>query len=266
MAEPAASVGAVLLDIQGTLLGGDGSPMTGAADAVRRLKELGIKVRFVTNIDSVPVATVVARLCDAGIPAEDAEIFSPISAAKRFLARQEHARCHLLLPPSIEPEFAEFAANGDGVDWVVVGDCRDGFTYERLNTAFRLVKQGAEILALQKGRWFVSPSGPSLDTGAFVSALEYGANRQAHVMGKPSTELLRAALQDVGGDPYDAVMVGDDICSDVPSAHSAGMRSVLVRTGKFALSTLERSEVKPDLLLDSVADLPVALAELVAVT
>ena len=266
MAETAAAcIGAVLLDIQGTLLGGDGTPIAGAAEAVRRLKELGIKVRFVTNIDSVTVATIVARLRDAGILAEDAEIFSPISAAKRFLARQEHARCHLLLPPSIEPEFVEFRANGNGVDWVVVGDCREGFTYGRLNAAFRIVKNGAEILALQKGRWFVSPSGPSLDTGACVAALEYGANRQAHVVGKPSTELIRAALQDVGGDPFEAVMVGDDICSDVPSAHSAGTRSVLVRTGKFSLSTLERSEIKPDLLLDSVADLPAALAELVAV-
>ena len=258
------SVSAVLLDIQGTLLGGDGVPVAGAAEAVRRLKRLGLKVRFVTNIDSVTVATIVQRLLDAGIPAEDAEIFSPVSAAKRFLARQDRARCHLLLPPSIEPDFAQFLANGDGVDWVVVGDCREGFTYERLNAAFRLVKNGAEILALQKGRWFVSASGPSLDTGAFVSALEYGANRQAHVVGKPSTELIRMALADVGGDPYSAVMVGDDVCSDVPGAHAAGTRSVLVRTGKFSLSTLERSEIKPDLLLDSVADLPAALGELIA--
>ena len=60
------------------------------------------------------------------------------------------------------------------------------------------------------------------------------------------------------------VMVGDDVCSDVPGAHAAGTRSVLVRTGKFSLSTLERSEIKPDLLLDSVADLPAALGELIA--
>ena len=118
------------------------------------------------------------------------------------------------------------------------------------------------MLALQKGRWFVSPDGPALDTGAFVSALEWGANREAHVVGKPSTELLRMALEDVTDDPYSAVMVGDDICSDVPGAHAAGTRSVLVRTGKFALATLERSERKPDLLIDSIADLPAALAEI----
>jgi HAD superfamily hydrolase (TIGR01458 family) len=253
---------AVLLDIQGTLLAGDGTPIAGAGHAVESLKAAGLAVRFVTNIDSVTVATILARLKAAGIPAKESEIFSPVSAAKRFLARQERARCHLLLPPSIEPEFSAYRANGHKADWVVVGDCREGFTYERLNAAFRVLRDGAEILALQKGRWFVSPDGAALDTGSFVAALEWGANRTAHVVGKPSTELLRMALEDVGGDPYSAVMVGDDICSDVPSAYSAGTRSVLVRTGKFSLSTLERSERKPDLLLDSIADLPSALAEI----
>ena len=73
---------------------------------------------------------------------------------------------------------------------------------------------------------------------------------------------MRTALEDVGGDPFSVVMVGDDVRSDVSGAHAVGTRSVLVRTGKFSLSDLERNEFKPDLLLDSVADLPAALAEL----
>jgi HAD superfamily hydrolase (TIGR01458 family) len=255
-------VTAVMLDIQGTLLTGEGKTIAGAPEAVTRLKEMALAVRFVTNIDSVPVADITARLTAAGVPAVDDEVFSPVSAAKRFLARAGRPRCHLLVPPSIEPEFAEYRAQGSDVDWVVVGDCRDGFTYARLNTAFRLVRDGAQLLALQKGRWFASPSGPSLDTGAFVTAIEYATGAQAHVVGKPSTELMRMALEDVGGDPFSVVMVGDDVRSDIPGAHAVGARSVLVRTGKFSLSELERSEIKPDLLLDSIADLPVALAEL----
>jgi HAD superfamily hydrolase (TIGR01458 family) len=255
-------VSAALLDIQGTLLGGDGSALAGAATAVERLRASGLAVRFVTNIDSVAVSTIVKRLLAAGIPAEPEEIFSPVSAAVRFLSRQERTRCHLLVPTAIESEFSAFAAAGDSVDWVVVGDCREGFTYERLNEAFRHVRNGAEILALQKGRWFVGAEGPQLDTGSFVAALEFGANKSSRVVGKPSMELMRMALADVVDDAYEAVMVGDDVCSDVPGAHAAGTRSVLVRTGKFSLAALERSEHKPDILLDSVADLPDALAEL----
>jgi len=260
----AEALSAVLLDIQGTLLGFDGSPVAGGAEAVARLRDLDLKVRFVTNVDSVAVATILERLQAANISAAEAEIFSPISAAKHFLERQPRARCQLLVPETIEAEFEAYRANGSGSDWVIVGDCREGFTYARLNEALGYLRRGAELLALQKGRWFPGPDGgPVLDTGAFVSALEYGAEKKAYVVGKPSTVLLRMAIEDAGVDPYAAIVVGDDVDSDVPGAHAVGARSVLVRTGKFSLDSLERSERKPDILLDSVADLPSALVELV---
>ena len=97
----------------------------------------------------------------------------------------------------------------------------------------------------RKGRRYEDGSGPVLDTGAFVAALEYGAHTQAYVVGKPSTELLRMAIEDVGCDPYSAVVVGDSLAADITGAHAVGARSVLVRTGAFSLSALERSERKP---------------------
>jgi HAD superfamily hydrolase (TIGR01458 family) len=255
-------VSAVLLDIQGTLLAADGSPVPGAGGAVVRLRELGMSVRYVTNIDSVRVTTIVERLRSAGIPAETAEVFSPVSAAKRFLEAHGGPRVHLLVPPEIESEFSAFTRNGRRPEFVIVGDCRDGFTWARLNEAFRVVEDGAEIVALQKGRYFQTPDGDALDTGAFVSALEYASGKQAFVLGKPSTELLRMAIASAHVDPWETIMVGDDVVSDVTGAFTVGCRSVLVRTGKFSLDKLERAEHKPDLLLDSVADLPDALSAL----
>jgi HAD superfamily hydrolase (TIGR01458 family) len=256
-------VRAVLLDIQGTLVAPDGTALHGAGEAVDELRRMDLSTRFVTNIDSVPVAVIQARLHAAGISAELAEIFSPVSVAIRFLRACERNRCHLLLPAGIEEEFAEFRPENGKADWVVVGDCREGFTYERLNEAFTQIRQGAEILALQKSRWFQASDGPRLDTGSFVAALEYGANAVAHVVGKPSAELLRMALSDLD-DAYQAVMAGDDIATDIPGAHAAGARSALVRTGKFSLSALEQSEQHPDVVLDSIGDLPAWIRSLSA--
>ena len=253
---------AALVDIQGTLLLPDGTPLPHAGDAVAALKASGVAVRFVTNIDSVPVGTIVRRLSDAGICAATSEVFSPISATTRFLELHGRPRCFLVVPDAIEAEFAAFRSSGGRIDYVVVGDCREGFTYRRLNEALRHLMDDAELVALQKGRFFLAPDGPALDTGAFVSALEYGSGRQAYVIGKPSTELLRLAIADVGCDPFDAVMVGDDVTSDVAGAHAVGARSVLVRTGKFTLAGLEQAERKPELVIDSIADLPAALLEL----
>ena len=253
---------AALVDIQGTLLATGGSPLPHAGDAIAALKARGIAVRFVTNIDSVPPQTIYERLRAAGIPVSLAEVFSPVSAACRYLERHGRPRCFLLVPEAVEQQFAAFRANGNRVDYVVVGDCREAFTYERLNIALRHLTAGAQLVALQKGRNFATPDGPALDTGAFVSALEYGANVQAYVVGKPSTELLRLAMADVGCDAFEVIVVGDDVNSDVAGALAVGARSVLVRTGKFTLAALEQLERKPELVIDSIGDLPSALVEL----
>ena len=255
-------VEAVLLDIQGTLLSEHGEAYPGVPDALAALRAQGRSLRFVTNIDSVAVSTVAARLRGAGILAEDDEVFTPAAAALRVLAGRADSRCHLLLPDEVAPEFSAYEVQEGRVDYVVVGDCRDGFTYERLNVAFRHLLDGAKLLALQKGRYFLSPDGPALDTGSFVAALEYGAGRAAHVVGKPSSELLHLTIDDIGCDPCLGVMVGDDVHSDVSAAHAAGALSVLVRTGKFSAGELERSSQRPDLIIDSAADLPGALEEL----
>jgi HAD superfamily hydrolase (TIGR01458 family) len=252
----------VLIDLQGTILATDGSAYRRAGETLSALSARGLDVRIVTNVDSVPASEIARRLAAAGIVTAAGAVFSPVSAACGFLERAGRPRCYLLVPEAIEGEFERFRGNGDRADYVVVGDCRDGFTYERLNAALRHLTAGAQLIALQKGRRYDAGDGPVLDTGAFVSALEYAAGTQAYVVGKPSTELLRMAIEDAGCDPYEAVVVGDSIANDIAGAHAVGARSVLVRTGMFTLADLERSERKPDLVIDSVADLAEAIDEL----
>jgi ribonucleotide monophosphatase NagD (HAD superfamily) len=95
-----------------------------------------------------------------------------------------------------------------------------------------------------------------LDSGAFVAGLEYAAGIEAEVVGKPTAAYFEAALAELGVPPAEAVMVGDDVESDVGGAKAVGMRGVLVRTGKFRKDALEGADPKPDAVLDSIADLP----------
>jgi ribonucleotide monophosphatase NagD (HAD superfamily) len=95
-----------------------------------------------------------------------------------------------------------------------------------------------------------------LDSGAFVAGLEYATGVEAHVLGKPSTAYFQAALDAVDADAERTWMVGDDVEADVGGAQALGMHGVLVKTGKYRDEWLERSGVKPDAVLDSVADLP----------
>ena len=72
-----------------------------------------------------------------------------------------------------------------------------------------------------------------LDAGPFVAALEYAAGAEALVLGKPSPAFFAAARQEFSC-PLDRVtMIGDDARSDVGAALAAGMRAILVQTGKY---------------------------------
>jgi phospholysine phosphohistidine inorganic pyrophosphate phosphatase len=141
----------------------------------------------------------------------------------------------------------------DRPDHVLVGDLGEGFAYDRLNAAFRCLMDGAELIALQKNRYWRREDGLALDAGPFVAALEYASGKSATVVGKPEKGFFRLALEDLGLLPHEVAMVGDDAEADVAGAKRAGLKGVLVRTGKW---TAEREGGEADLVLDSVADLP----------
>lgn len=219
----------VLLDLSGVLYVGD-EPLPGAPEALARLRGAGLPVRFVTNVTRRPFREILARLGDMGFRVQEDELLTAPRATRRYL--ESHGlHPYLLIHPALEPEFSDLAAGEP--DAVVLGDAEDGFSYGNLNRAFRLLMDGAPLLAMGNNRYFRDREGLSLDIGPFVAALEYASGRQAVVLGKPSADFFRVAVGAIGCDPGDAVMVGDDAWADVDGALGAGLQGILVRTGKY---------------------------------
>ncbi|HEY6837639.1 MAG TPA: HAD-IA family hydrolase, partial [Geobacteraceae bacterium] len=104
---------------------------------------------------------------------------------------------------------------------------------ETLNRAFRLLREGAPLLATGRTRYFQGEEGLDLDAGPFVTLLEYAAETEALVLGKPSERFFLDAVAELGLQPEETVMVGDDAASDVGGALNAGLRAILVKTGKY---------------------------------
>jgi HAD superfamily hydrolase (TIGR01458 family) len=136
---------------------------------------------------------------------------------------------------------------------VIIGDAGDKITYDSMNTAFRFLMDGAELLALENDRYWMAANGLSLSAGPIVKALEYATGKTATVMGKPSLEFFNLALQDMHLRPDQVAMIGDDIITDIGGAYHAGMKGILVRTGKFRSDSVEISEIKPACIIDSVS-------------
>ena len=80
---------------------------------------------------------------------------------------------------------------------------------------------GAELIALEKDRYWMDRDGLSLSAGPFVSALEFATGKHAVVMGKPSRSFFELALMDMDLRPEEVAMIGDDIFTDIAGAQQA---------------------------------------------
>jgi HAD superfamily hydrolase (TIGR01458 family) len=225
---------AILLDVDGVLMV-SGEPIAGAADAVRQLREDGHRLRFVTNNTTRARAKMAEELREIGVDLT------------------MHAVVDDLEGVELVGEDAEAVLIG-GADETL--ETNQVFSYTNLARAFHELEAGAELYCLHKNRWWQTRRGPLLDAGAFVAGLEYAADVEATVLGKPSPAYFGAAVEALDAEPALTWMVGDDIESDVAGAQRFGLRTVLVRTGKFRPDAVERGSVMPEGIVSSVAQLP----------
>jgi HAD superfamily hydrolase (TIGR01458 family) len=248
---------AVLLDIDGVLHVGD-QPIEGAIETLVELRELTAGLRLVTNTTSKSRSQIVEQLGRLGFDVSVNEVLTPAALAVRHCRERGYRSVRLLVGEGLREDLAGLveAPGGAAVDAVVLGDLGDDFTAEVLNGAFRLLMDGAELVALQHNRYWRRADGLALDVGAYSAALEYASGVEAAVVGKPATEFFTAALADLQSQPEGTLMVGDDVEADVGGALAAGLRAVLVRTGKYRDDALEASGVTPTEIVDSIADVP----------
>ena len=246
-----------LIDLDGVLFTGDRA-IDGAQDAIALLRAHNLPFRFVSNATLRSRRTIAARLTAMGFDIPEHMIFTPPLAAVVYMKNAGKYRYHLLTARDVHADFplVPDARISSEVDYVIVGDAGDAFTYENLNTAFRHLETGAELLALEKDRYWMAASGLSLSAGPFVAALEYASGKTATVLGKPAPAFFSLALQEMHIAPADAAMIGDDIATDIGGAQRIGMQGILVRTGKFRDDILRSSPVIPTRIIDSIADLP----------
>jgi HAD superfamily hydrolase (TIGR01458 family) len=251
------SVDTALVDLDGTVYA-NGRLVPGAVYALGFLRQAGIALRFLTNRDSLPPGVIRADLAAMGLEVAPWELFTPVLAAQRYLEEQRDVRALLMVSSTVRTAFERFTGKGP-VTHVVVGDCRDTLDYALLDHAFRAVRGGAELVALQRGRYFVRSNGEHLGTGGIVAALEYSANITAKVVGKPSKDFLALAAASTGTDVSRCVVIGDDATTDVAGGVALGARTVQVRTGRYAEQQGEDGLPCAEAVIDSIADLPALL-------
>lgn len=245
-----------MLDLEGTLYTRE-SLIEDALEAVSRLRELSVAVRFLTNTDSKSDSALLAQVRALGLELEPHELFTPVNAAAALVAQVPNSRAFVVGTSEVRDQLArslELTDDPMAASHVIVGDCRDDLNYSLLDSAFQGLDAGAKLIALQAGRFYLSHGQRHLDTGGIVAALEYAAGRQGCVVGKPSMDFLEMAVASVRVplSREDVWVIGDDEMTDISMGVGYGARTIQVRTGKYQPSQGGSATY----IVDSIADVP----------
>lgn len=254
------SIKLVLLDLDGTLYV-DKEVIPGAPAALAQLRAQGYMLRFLTNTTTRSQAELLAQLRNLDFTLEDNELISAPAAARLELAAMQSAQGKTLriwpvVADAIKEDFNQFMIDDQQPDFVVLGDIGEQWNLELINRLFNAMHAGAKLIALHKNRFWQTADGLKADIGFFVAGLEYVTSQTAQIMGKPAPAFFQRVLNSAGIKAAGSVLVGDDIDSDVGGAQAVGIKGVLVKTGKFRQNYFEQSTVKPDGIINSMADFP----------
>jgi HAD superfamily hydrolase (TIGR01458 family) len=244
----------MLLDLDGVVHIGD-TAIPGAAETLAFLKKKNIPVRFVTNTTTKSPENLHRQMIDMGLPIDAESILTTHRVAAEHLIRLGRPTCYFLVAEEALSAYEGIPTSDVSPEYVLIGDIGDRWNYEVLNGVFNMIMDGAGMIALHKGRYWKTDRGIQMDIGAFVAGLEYVTGKTATVIGKPSPTFFQVALDLLGVPARNAVMIGDDIETDIGGAQAFGIRGVLVKTGKYRDDAVARSSVRPGAVLDSIADL-----------
>jgi HAD superfamily hydrolase (TIGR01458 family) len=245
-----------LVDLDGTLMEAQ-CLVPGVPEALTFLRGRNVPFRLVTNTTSKPRSAILAQMRSLGLDLSPDTIITAPVIGREYLLERSLTRCYPLLKDSLREDLWGIEFVEQSPQAVLVGDLGDELTYEGLNCGFRfLLDEGVAFITLARNRYFRGNDGLCLDVGATVAALEYATARTAILIGKPAREFFLIACQSMGVAPEDTIVIGDDLEADIGGALAAGCAGVLVRTGKFRPEQMETTPIHPDVVLDSLADLP----------
>ncbi|MFB6183168.1 MAG: HAD-IIA family hydrolase [Haloarculaceae archaeon] len=256
---PDTSLRAVVLDLDGTLYRGS-TPIPGASEVVARLRRAGFSIHFFSNNPSRTPGAYVERLASMGVSATESEVLTAGTLTASYLA-DDHAgeRCYVVGTDDLRAQLrrAGVAVTTDPAEVdVLVGSWTDDFDYGTMTTVLRAAESDTPFVGTDPDRTFPSDDGPLPGSGAIVAALAGVLDRDPDlVVGKPSDYAVAAVLDAVDASPGDCLVVGDRLSTDVRLGERAGTTTALVLSGVTDRADVEASSIRPDYVLDSVADL-----------
>ncbi len=243
----------VMFDIDG-VLEFQGKAYPGAVELLDFLRKKGVMLRILSNSTLKSREVCTEKLNRHGFGVSEEEVITASWAAARYLKTLKPKSCWVMIKGKGLDEFKDFNMDDESPEYIVLGDYREEFKFENMNKAIKLLLQGTRLIVMIPEKVDHSLGGVELTVGAYGKMLEDAAGINATYIGKPSRYMFDIALDSLGIDRSEVLMVGDRVSTDIIGARQAGIPSVLVRTGEFKPEDLG-GDIQPDFIVDAVGDI-----------
>lgn len=250
-----------IFDQDGTIyLGGRVFPF--AIEFIKNLRENGYKVLFFTNNASHNPDFYYDKLTRLGFEPNREEILTSGDVTVQFLLRHRAGKkCYLVGTPELEAQF-----NGAGIELsedapIVVTSFDTTLTYKKLDTACRLVRNGAEYLSTHPDFNCPTEDGFIPDSGAISAFVTASTSITPTYFGKPYRTTLDMIKEITGVDASDMVIFGDRLYTDIALGKRNGVTSVLVLSGETKQIDVDKADGcdKPDFVVNDLSDVNSAM-------
>jgi len=244
-----------LIDMDGVIYRGH-ELIPGADRFIQELRSRKVPFLFLTNNSQRARRDVATRLQRMGLDIEEEHVYTCAMATARFLAHQKPRGTAYVIGEGgllTALHSSGYSIVDRDPDYVVVGEGRT-FTFEMAEAALNMLLGGAKLVATN-----LDPNCPQDGSrpgcGALVAMLEAASGIRAFSVGKPSPVMMRAARKELALTTDQTVMIGDTMDTDILGGVQLGFKTVLALSGTTREDDLKRYAFRPDLMVESIADL-----------
>lgn len=260
------AVSTLVFDLDGVVWRGS-SPVAGAVEAIAQLRAAGKRCLYCTNNSSQTPAAFVEKLAGMGIEAVEEDIITSSTATALYLSAQYTGPflAYVIGGEGIQTAIQKIGArivydrdidDDTNVDCVVAGIDRS-FTYDKLNTAQRLIRRGALFVATNRDATYPVEHGVIPGAGSIVASIEAASGTTPVTIGKPRPVMIQLIEQKYKLQPEEIAFIGDRLDTDIVCARRAGVAAILVLTGVTTLQQARRAkgELRPDAVFPDLPSL-----------
>lgn len=245
-----------VLDMDGTIYVEE-MVIPGAIEFIKTLKEQGKDYLFFTNNSSKVPSVYVEKLNRLGFNAPIEKIVTSGDVTIDFLKScRKGQSVYLLGTPVLENFFLEHGIllTDQNPDIVVIGFDLT-LTYEKIDKACHFIRNGAEFIATHPDVNCPAEKGYLPDCGAMCAMIQTSTGKSPKYLGKPHKETIDAILRITGLNKEEIAVVGDRLATDIALGVYHQVTSILMLTGATSQDDLAVSDIQPDYVFDSIADL-----------